>query len=95
MNVMLMIPTNNLGRYNGARPTPLSPVRVGFKMPVSRFGHYLSTLDQDRRDFVGHDVELVHSHADSPAALAPRMTCLQVPTPDALIRPSDTKGHLH
>jgi hypothetical protein len=53
-----------------------------------------TTLDQDLSEFVGHDVELFPSRAASPAAVAPRMTCLQVWTPDALTRPSDTKGHL-
>jgi hypothetical protein len=43
---------------------------------------------------VGHDVELVPSHVASPVAMAPRMTSLQVVTPDALTHPSDTKGHL-
>jgi hypothetical protein len=53
-----------------------------------------TTLDKDLSKYVGHDVELFPSRAASPAAVAPRMTCLQAPTPDALTRPSDTKGHV-
>ena len=53
-----------------------------------------TTFDQDLPDYGGHDVVFVPSPATSPAALAPRMTCLQVPTPDALTRPSDRKGRL-
>jgi hypothetical protein len=52
-----------------------------------------TTLDQDLSDDVGRDVELVPSAiVASPVALAPRLTCLRVPTPDALTRPSDTNG---
>jgi hypothetical protein len=53
-----------------------------------------TTLDQDLSDDVGPNAEFVPSHAASPAALAPRMICLQVPTLDAPTRPSDAKGHL-
>jgi hypothetical protein len=49
---------------------------------------------QDLSGYGGHDVEFVPSHSASPVALAPRMTCLQAPTPGALNRPSDTNGHL-
>jgi hypothetical protein len=53
-----------------------------------------AALDQDLPDYVGHDVDFVPSSFAFPAALAPRMTCLQVYTPDVLTRPSDTRGHL-
>jgi hypothetical protein len=53
-----------------------------------------TTLDQDLLDYVGHDVEFVSSSAASPAATTPRMACLQIPTPDALTRPSETNKHL-
>jgi hypothetical protein len=53
-----------------------------------------TTLNQDLPDYVGHYVESVPSPAGSPAAQAPRMTCLQIPTNNTFTRPSGTKGHL-
>jgi hypothetical protein len=51
---------------------------------MSRTGGFLgvdlavqaTTIDQDLSNYVGRGVELVPSHAASPVALAPRMTCL-------------------
>jgi hypothetical protein len=54
-----------------------------------------TTLDQDLPDYERLKDEFVPSHAATSAALAPRMICLQVLTPDALNRPSNTKGHLY
>jgi hypothetical protein len=42
---------------------------------------------------VGLDVQFVPAAVASPTAIAPRMTCLHVPTADALTHPSDTKRH--
>jgi hypothetical protein len=63
-------------------------------MLISRLWLQPSTKIFRTTDDVGPDAEFVPSPAASPAALAPRMTCLKIPTPDALKRPSDTKGHL-
>jgi hypothetical protein len=51
-----------------------------------------TTLDQDLSEYVGSDVEFVPSSSAFPVAPAPRMTCLQVPIPDALTRPNGKKG---
>jgi hypothetical protein len=59
---------------------------------------FATTLDQDLTDYVSPDVKIISSFASSfassPSALALHIICLQVPTPYALSRPSDTKGHL-
>jgi hypothetical protein len=72
-----------------AHPPPGPPPMRRRRAPV-----LATTLDQDLSDYVGPCVEFVPSPAASAVALAPRMTCLQVRTPDALTYPSDKKGHL-
>jgi hypothetical protein len=53
-----------------------------------------STLNQDLSNYVGPDVELVVSPVNNAVAPATRLTCLQVPTPDALTRLGDSGGHI-
>jgi hypothetical protein len=49
-----------------------------------------NTLNQDLSDNVGPDVELVVSPVNNVVALATQLTCLQLPTPDALTRLGDS-----
>jgi hypothetical protein len=53
-----------------------------------------NTLNQDLSDYFGLDVELVVSPVNNPVALATQLTCLQLPTPDALTRSGDSGGHI-
>jgi hypothetical protein len=55
----------------------------------------INTLNQDLSDYARPDVELVVSPVNNNAvAPATRLTCLQLPTPDALIRSGDSGGHI-
>jgi hypothetical protein len=51
-------------------------------------------LNQDLSDYAGPDVELVISPVINAGAHATQLTCLQLPTPDALTRSGDFGGHL-
>jgi hypothetical protein len=53
-----------------------------------------NTLNQDLSDYARPDVELVVSHANNDGAPATQLTCLQLPTPDALTRSGDSGGHV-
>jgi hypothetical protein len=53
-----------------------------------------NTLNQDLSDYDGADVELVVSPVNNAAALATLLTCLQLPTQDALTRSIDYGGHI-
>jgi hypothetical protein len=53
-----------------------------------------NTLTQDLSDYDGPDVELVVSPVNNAVAPATQLTCLQLPTPDALTRPGDSGGHI-
>jgi hypothetical protein len=52
-----------------------------------------NTLNQYFSDYAGHDIELVVSPVDNAAASATQLTCLQLPTHDALFRSQDFGGH--
>jgi hypothetical protein len=53
------------------------------------------TLNQDLSDDDNKpDVELVVSPANNVGALATQLTCLQLPTPEALTRSRDSGGHI-
>jgi hypothetical protein len=54
-----------------------------------------NTLNQDLSDFDGPDVELVVSPVTNVVAPTTQLTCLQLPTPDALTRSGDYGGHIH
>jgi hypothetical protein len=51
-------------------------------------------LNRELSDYVGPDVELVVSPVNNAGAPATQLTCLQLPTPDALTRSGDSGGHL-
>jgi hypothetical protein len=53
-----------------------------------------NTLNQNLSDYAGPDVELVVSPLNNAVAPVTRLTCLQLPTPDALTRLGDSKGHI-
>jgi hypothetical protein len=54
-----------------------------------------NTLNQDLSDYNdGPDVELVVSPVKNAMTPATQLTCLQLPTPDALIRLEDSGGHI-
>jgi hypothetical protein len=53
-----------------------------------------NTLHQDISDYDGPDVELVVSPVNNAVAPATQMSCLQLPTPDALTRLGDSMGHI-
>jgi hypothetical protein len=53
-----------------------------------------NTLNQDLSDCVGPDVELVVSSGNKFVAPATQLTCLQLPTYDALTRSGDSGGHI-
>jgi hypothetical protein len=56
-----------------------------------------NTLNQDLSDYVGPDVKLVVSpvnNAPNAVTSASQLTCLQLPTPDALTRSGDSGGHI-
>jgi hypothetical protein len=53
-----------------------------------------NTLNQDPSDYVGPNVELVISPVNNAVPPATQLTCLQLPTPDALTRPGDSGGHI-
>jgi hypothetical protein len=53
-----------------------------------------NTLNQDLSDYVGPDVDLVVSPVKNAVAPAIQLTCLQLPTPDALTRSGDSGGHI-
>jgi hypothetical protein len=54
-----------------------------------------NTLNQDlSADCDGPDVELVVSPVNNAVAPATQLTCLQLPTPDALTRLVDSGGHI-
>jgi hypothetical protein len=52
-----------------------------------------NTPNQDLSDYIGPDVELVVSPVNNAVAPATPLTCLQLPTPDALTRLGDSRGH--
>jgi hypothetical protein len=47
---------------------------------------FTNTLNQDLSEYAGPDVELVIAPVSNVVAPATEMTCLQLPTPDALTR---------
>jgi hypothetical protein len=51
-----------------------------------------NTLNQNLSDYAGPDVELVVSSVNNAVAPATRLTCRQLPTPDALTRSGDSGG---
>jgi hypothetical protein len=51
-------------------------------------------LNQDLSDYNGADVELVVSAVHNAVAPAAQLTCIQLPTPDALTRLGDSGGHI-
>jgi hypothetical protein len=53
-----------------------------------------TTLNQDLFDYVGPDVEFVVSPVINAVAPATQLTCLQLPTSDALTRSGDFGGHI-
>jgi hypothetical protein len=53
-----------------------------------------NTLNQNLSDYVGPDFELVVSPANNAVAPATQVTCLQLPTPDALTHLRDYGGHI-
>jgi hypothetical protein len=53
-----------------------------------------TVLNQDIFDYVGPDVELVVSPVNNVAMPATQLTCLQLPTPEALTRSGDSGGHI-
>jgi hypothetical protein len=53
-----------------------------------------NTLKQDLSDYVGPDVELVVSPIDNAAASLIQLTCLLLPTSDALTRSADFGGRI-
>jgi aspartate-semialdehyde dehydrogenase len=53
-----------------------------------------NTLNQDLSDYVEPDVELVVPPVNNAVALATQLTCLQLPTPNALTRLGDTGDHI-
>jgi hypothetical protein len=53
-----------------------------------------NTLNQNLSDYAGPDVELVVSPVNNAVAPATQLTCLQLPTPDALTRLGDYGGHI-
>jgi hypothetical protein len=53
-----------------------------------------NTLNQDLSDYVGHDVELVVYPINNAVAPATQLTCLQLPTPNALTRSGVSGGHI-
>jgi hypothetical protein len=63
--------------------------------PESDLAVLTNTLSQDLSDYVGPDVSLESSPVDNAAASAIQLTCLQLPTPNALTRSGDFGGHIH
>jgi hypothetical protein len=53
-----------------------------------------NTLNEDLSDYVGPDVELVVSPMSNAVASATQLTCLQLPTSDALTCSGDSGGHI-
>jgi hypothetical protein len=53
-----------------------------------------NTQNQNLSDYAKPDVELVVSPVNNAVALATQLTCLQLPTPDALTRLGDARGHI-
>jgi hypothetical protein len=53
-----------------------------------------NTMNQDLSDYVGPDVELVVSPVNNAVAPATQLTCIQLPTPNALARLGDCGGHI-
>jgi hypothetical protein len=53
-----------------------------------------NTLNQKLSDYAGPDVELVVPPVNTAVAPATQLTCLQLPTPDALTRLGDSGGHI-
>jgi hypothetical protein len=51
-------------------------------------------VNQNLSDYVGPDVELVVSPVNNAVAPATQLTCLHLPTPDALTRLGDYGGHI-
>jgi hypothetical protein len=52
------------------------------------------TLNQDLSYYVGPDVDVVLYSVNNVAAPATQLTCLQLPTHDALTRSGDSGGHI-
>jgi hypothetical protein len=52
------------------------------------------TLNQNLSDYNGPDVELVVSPVNTAVAPTTQLTCLQLPSPDALTRLGDSGGHI-
>jgi hypothetical protein len=55
----------------------------------------INTLYQHMSDDIGPDVELVVSPVDNAAKSATHLTCLHLPSPDALTRSGDFGGHIY
>jgi hypothetical protein len=53
-----------------------------------------NTLNQSLSDYAGPDVELVVSTVNNAVAPVTQLTCLQLPTPDALTRLGDSGDHI-
>jgi hypothetical protein len=53
-----------------------------------------NTLNQDLSGYVGLDIELVVHPVNYAVATATKLTCLQLPTPDALTRLGNSGGHI-
>jgi hypothetical protein len=53
-----------------------------------------NTLNQNLSDYAGPDVELVVSPVNNAVAPSTQLSCLQLPTPDALTRLGDSGGHI-
>jgi hypothetical protein len=53
-----------------------------------------NTLNQDLSDYVGPDVELVVSPVNIAVVPTTQLTCLPLPTLDALTRSKDSGGHM-
>jgi hypothetical protein len=53
-----------------------------------------NTPNQDLSDYDGPDVELVVSPVNNAVTLATQLTCLQLPTPNALTGSEDSGGHM-
>jgi hypothetical protein len=51
-------------------------------------------LNQDLSNYVVPDVELLVSPVNNVVAPATQLTCLRLPTPDALTRSGDFGGHI-
>jgi hypothetical protein len=72
---------------------------VGFDLHYGRFSEsdlvvLTNIMYQDLSDYGGPYVELVVSPVNNAVAPATRLSCLQLPTPDAVTRLGDYGGHI-